>query len=652
MGMVARALRFGLNGAILMVVLVSVAAYIVYAANGIMDEVEARDRRAGYDRHLAGTATAIATRLTAAAVSAEAGALEASGPVAAPDGIVPDTPAPAATATATATLTPTLTALPPSDTPSSTPSSTPTSTPSPTSSATATPSPARTPRATAEAVLLATATAISPTAPPTASPIPTNTPRVLPPTPIPTNTPRPSPTALPATATPTLTPTVTITPTPTLTPTITITPTPTYVIEGTYAVPVLTPVVPIPERMPLLDTDPDVTNFLLLGSDTSGGGVGHTDVVIIVSVNRRVGSVAMWHVPRDLFVYIPNHTMERINLAFALGESSGYPGGGFGLMKETLLYNFGMNIEHFARVDFDDFMRIVEELGGLEISVDCAIADWRLKSPELDKTNEDNWEYYTLPIGRQRLDPYMALWYVRSRVTTSDLDRGRRQMDALRALWYQAREQGLFAQVTQLWPDAVEVVQTDMTLTDVLALAPLAVGLDMSNIARYSGTRGVHYIPFVTPDDGRDVTLPNREELLPMLRDFLTPPTANRLGRAAIKVEVQDASGYGIGFDRVAADRLAWEGFAAGIDGSRVAQRRDLSLIYDYTGQAKGSALDDVRRVLRVSEEQVVAQPDPNRTADFRVEIGGAYNSCVYGSAADEVDAGPPIPTGTPQNFG
>ena len=157
----------------------------------------------------------------------------------------------------------------------------------------------------------------------------------------------------------------------------------------------------------------------------------------------------------------------------------------------------------------------------------------------------------------------MALWYVRSRVTTSDLDRGRRQMDTLRAMWYQARERGLFTQVTQLWPEAVQVVETDMTLTDVLTFVPLAVSLDISNIARYSGERGVHFIPFLTPDDGRDVVLPDREELLTLIEDFLTPPTSNRLGRGAIRVDVVDASLWNIGFDLVATDRLAWEGYAA-----------------------------------------------------------------------------------------
>lgn len=474
--------------------------------------------------------------------------------------------------------------------------------------------------------------------------IPTNTPRpsLTPlPTALPTNTPRPSITPVPS-ATHTLSPTHTPTASPTASPTVPITA--TYVIEGTYALPYEAPIVPIPLPAQFIDTDPDVVNFLLLGSDTTGGGVGHTDVIILVSVNRREETVAMWHVPRDLVVYIPNYTMERINLAYALGEANDYPGGGFGLMKETIRYNFGLDVEHYARVDFDDFMRIVEELEGLEVSVDCAIADWRLISPELDSSVEENWEYYTLPIGRQRLSPYMALWYVRSRKTTSDLDRGRRQMDTLRAMWHQAREQGLFAQVTQLWPEAVEVVETDMTLTDVLSFVPLAIGLDMSDIARYSGTIGEHYTPFVTPDDGRDVFLPQPRALAALIENFLTPPTANRLGRQLVTVDVIDKSAYGLGFDLVAVDRLAWEGFAARPVPAQNYDPLELTVIYDYTGQVKGSALNDLKRVLRVTEGQVIVQPDPNRVVDYRVEIGGAYNSCVYGNAEDDIETGPPIP--------
>jgi LCP family protein required for cell wall assembly len=594
-----RLFRGLLGSIVLLAVALSAIGYVIYAANGILDQAQAQDARDAHDKQITLTVPALTDRLTTVA-EAE---------------MVTDTPTDVPTEPSTKTP------VPPTETATEMPTETP--------------------------------------LPPSITPIPTNTLRVLP-TLIPTNTPRPTftPTATDtptptATFTPsaTATPTMTFTPTLTFTPTMTFTPTltftPTYVIQGTYAIPFNTPVVPIPPRAPLIESDPDIVNFLLLGSDTSAGGVGHTDVIILVSVNKRAQSVAMWHLPRDLFVYIPNHTMDRLNLAYALGVSSGYPGGGFGLMKETFLYNFGIQIDHYARVDFSDFMRIVERLGGLEVSVDCAISDWRLKDPSLDPQVEDNWEYYTMPIGRQKLSPYMALWYVRSRKTTNDLDRGRRQMDVLRAMWYQAREQGLFAQVTQLWPEAVDVVETDMTLTDVLSLVPLAISLDMSNIARYSGTPGVHYIPFVTPDDGRDVVLPDRAQLMPLIEDFVTPPTGNRLNRKSVSVEVLDMSAYGIGFDQVAVDRLAWEGFSAYTVPISNYQPRGVTVVHDYTGETKGGALADLLRVLRVGDSQVVSEPDPNRTVDYRVEIGQSYNTCVYGNAEDDIEAGPPIPTPT-----
>lgn len=622
-----RIVRRVLGGITILAVALSTVGYVVYAANGIMDETQTRERRESHDEVMGGTATALAERLT---VVADARTRNTS--------VV--TPSVEST-----TVLPTDAPVLPTEVIESSESLIVAQA---TSSETPTDIPTEPPTETATAILTETPT-LTETSQATVTLIPTNTPRVTV-TLIPTNTPRPSITPTPSdTLTPTVTFTSTVTPTPSLTSTPTatltpsLTPTPTYVIQGTYTVPVYTPVVEIPQRVPLMEDDDQIVNILLLGSDTTSSALGQTDVIILVSINKDAGSAAMWHIPRDLFVYIPNYTMDRVNRAYALGQMDEYPGGGFGLMKETFLYNFGIELDHYARVDFSDFMRIVEELGGLDVSVDCSIEDWRLIDPSMDPTLEESWERYTLPIGRQTLTPYMALWYVRSRVTTSDLDRGRRQMDALRAMWQQAREQGLFTQVTQLWPEAVEVIETDMTLTDVLGYVPLAMSLDTSNIARYSGTRGVHYIPFLTPDDGRDVVLPDLEQLLPMIQDILTPPTENRMGRQSVTVDIVDSTMWAIGFDQVAADRLAWEGFAAqplGMPQGTI--RRELTTIYDYTGQQKGSVLDDLMRVLRVTESQVVAQPDPNRTVDYRVEIGTAYNSCIYGNAEDDIAAGPP----------
>ncbi len=425
--------------------------------------------------------------------------------------------------------------------------------------------------------------------------------------------------------------------------TATMSPTPTYPFHGTYTPPAQTPVFPVPPPVEMLPVDNDaLVNVLVLGSDSYDLYLRRTDVIILVSINKDAGTVAMWHVPRALFVYIPNHTMDLLNTAFTRGEA-GNPGGGFKVVQDTFRYNLGVELDYYARVNFESFMTIIEHMNGLTVTIDCAVKDWRLKDgdPTLDASDPDNWEEYTLGIGRHRLSPYMTLWYARSRKTTSALDRGRRQIDLLRAMWAQMKREGFFARVDELWPWVEAYVDTNMALTDALALVPLALALDPSQIARYGGELGTHYATAYTPDDGREVLLPQREYLLPLVEHVLTPPTANRLGRAAVSVELVDATYWNLGLQYVAADRLAWEGFTVDALPGVGEIRREATVIYDYTGQTKASPLPDLTRILRVAPEHVVGQPDPNRTVDFRVEIGQRYNACVYGNAEAELDGAP-----------
>ncbi|MCD4685229.1 MAG: LCP family protein [Anaerolineae bacterium] len=410
-------------------------------------------------------------------------------------------------------------------------------------------------------------------------------------------------------------------------------PTSTYPFHGTYTPPAQTPVFDIPPHIPLWPVDNDaIVNVLVLGSDSPDAMIRRTDVIILVSINTDAGTVAMWHIPRALFVYIPNHTLDLINTVYVRGEANN-PGGGFPLLRETFRYNFGIELDYYARVNYEGFTTLVEQMGGLTISVDCAIRDWRLKAPDLDPANADNWEEYTLEMGRHRLPPDLALWYARSRKTTSDLDRGRRQMDLLRALWQQFKRDGLLSQIDVLWPWVEAYVDTNMAFEDTFALVPFALDLDPAGIARYGGTLGLHYATGYTPDNGREVLLPQREYLLPMIEDFLTPPTPNRLGRATVTIDVIDATWWDMGLHRVAADRLAWEGFAAQPIAAWGEIQRATTRITDYTGTTKGSPLPEIARILRVDEAQIVREPDPNRTVDVRVELGQAYNACVYGNA-------------------
>ncbi|MCC6973231.1 MAG: LCP family protein [Anaerolineae bacterium] len=469
---------------------------------------------------------------------------------------------------------------------------------------------------------------------------PTNTPRVLPP---PTNTKRPSATPLPPTETPTLTPSDTLTPsrtptptetfTPTRTPTPTNTPEPTLVIMGTYETPVLTPVtaIPYPMATPVPSGD-DVLTILLLGSDTiTEGAVARTDVIIAVSVNRTRGTVSMLHFPRDLFVYAPNDTMRKINTIVNEGNKRFGEGGGIKMMKESMKYNFGLTIDYYARVDFVKFQDLIFKLGGLELSVDCAIEGNRLKSPDLDYTNPDSYEVYTMNIGMHTLDPYMALWYVRARGSSSDLDRGRRQMEVLRAIWRQARAKGFIEQATVLLPELLETVDTDMSAADLLGLAPLALSIDPVNIQRISLAQNVHFVEWYTADTGSFAWIPNLPAIQSAVQNFVLPPPRNRLGGESPTVQIGAALAYK-GYDQVAADRLSWEGFTIQMIGSEGVPARTDTVIYDYTGGAKPASLETLRKALRVHPSLVLSEPNPNADSDFRVEMGRSYGtSCFYG---------------------
>lgn len=648
-----RLLRRGLATFFLLAVAAGIAYYLFYAVTGIVDALEERDELAQRDKVLVGTATALAPT-----VQAESSTLAAR--VGNGVNVASAEPSAVTEVAVVSTDTP----FPASDTPI--PSPTATVIPSATKTPLPTVTLSKTPLPTATDTEIPTEEAQVPTL------IPTNTAR---PTLIPTNTPRPSATltpvptdTLPATATPTATatdtftptnsptptdsPTPTITPTSTSTPTPTFTPSPVYPIEGTYATPILTPIAGIQPAAPLVEDSDDIVNVVLLGSDSRGDNIGQTDVIILVSVNKETGNVAMLHVPRDLLVYIPGYTIDRINRVGGVAYDINWPGGFPGLMKETILYNFGIEVDFYARVNFTDFEQLIEQLGGLEISVDCQLEDWALISPELDIYDEASYERYTMTIGRKTLTPYYALWYARSRVTTSDLDRGRRQMEVLRAIWSQARTQGILTQVTDLWPQALEIVDTDMELTNVLEFVPLASSLEIQNIERYNFIVGVQVENWTTPDDGRSVLLPNWMEIYKLAQNFVTPPTGNRLERAEVSIEVIDSSAYGIGFDLVASDRLAWEGFFALPMGKTEGSIRDVTIIYDYAGESKGSALETIMDVMRVGPSQVVVEPDPNRTVDYRIEVGKDYNSCLYSSSTDEIEPGPPIPTQDPNSVG
>jgi hypothetical protein len=172
----------------------------------------------------------------------------------------------------------------------------------------------------------------------------------------------------------------------------------------------------------------------------------------------------------------------------------------------------------------------------------------------------------------------------------------------------------------------MEVIDTDLGLDDFISLLPLALSLDVSQIEDYTLVHTYHTIPWQTPN-GDFVQLPNYETMRPLLEDFYRPPSNSQILLEGATIAVYNGT-TNPDWDRVAAERLAWEGFRAYAGGPAESLDFSETALIDYTGQQKGSSLGEIARILNVDPANVTVSPDPNRTADFAVILGANYDSC------------------------
>lgn len=342
-------------------------------------------------------------------------------------------------------------------------------------------------------------------------------------------------------------------------PTSTTTPEPSATIRPypTLDFTVATPATAVPSPVPPFAKPDYVTNIVLLGNDVKYAQGGRTDSIIIVSINRQLKTAVLLTLPRDLYVVIPGWKMTRINLALPHGHGVNYPGGGGGLIKDTIEYNLGIPIDYYARIGFDGFQQVVDALGGVEIVNNCSLTDWRLSAPDLDPELEENWEQFTLEPGVHEMDGDLALWYARSRRTTNDFERGQRQQQLLRAMFEKGLRLDLLPELPQLWQTYQETIETDMSLSLLLELAALAPSVQENGI-QHLVLAGESVQAWREPGSGAAVQLLQWSEASATLARVMQPPILNRANRPPLSVEVvtDDFIMY-----RQMAHNLAWYGF-------------------------------------------------------------------------------------------
>ena len=381
-----------------------------------------------------------------------------------------------------------------------------------------------------------------------------------------------------------------------------------------------------PPPVPTFAVPLGTTNILLLGSDIAlDEGIGRTDTMIILAINRDGPTASMVSLPRDLWVYIPGWTNNRLNTALSRGSSVGYPGGAVAQLRDTILHNFGIPIHYYAQVDFEGFKQGVDLVGGIEVAVSCQLRDWRLKSPDLNPNNEDNWERFTLKPGIHEMDGDMALWYARSRLTTSDFDRGRRQQQLLQAGLATGVDLNLLPQLPELWGTYQDTVKTDMDIGRMLQLAALAPEIDKNGI-QHLYLVGDDIQPYIVPESGAQVQVPIWENMQDTLRRLFLPPALNQATRPPITVEVVNSTGNPE-LALLAVDNLAWYGFEPVISDEQVEGQRQTTIQY-YAQNMKGSFDWLLSWIMDESKSSIELQTDIDYDYDYRIVLGEEYDPC------------------------
>jgi LCP family protein required for cell wall assembly len=402
------------------------------------------------------------------------------------------------------------------------------------------------------------------------------------------------------------------------TPLPTTTPFPTATLPATVAP---TPPV-VTDAQPLINA-PDSVTFLLLGSDTRGGTSFRTDTIVIAAVRPHDGQVSLISVPRDLWVNIPNVGMQRINTAYQYGELGSYPGGGSGLLKDTILHNFGLQIDHTAMVDFNGFRQIISTIGGIDVPISCPYTDWRLIDPSYNIEDENNWALFTAGPGLVHMDGDYALWYARSRKKSNDFDRGRRQQEVLRAIYAQALNTNLVPQIPQLYNDLSGTLSTDLGLPDILTLSPMALHLSNADIRSYY-ISGDMVSDWMTPA-GASVLVPNTELIQAMLTEAVAA-SPRQQERQAIQIEVQNGSSND-GWDTLAAQRLNYAGYATNFHPADNRQHAQ-TLLYDLTLEQDRSRTAALLAILGLSDSALVSVPRENPATPYALIVGDDYQPC------------------------
>ncbi len=388
--------------------------------------------------------------------------------------------------------------------------------------------------------------------------------------------------------------------------------------------------------------------LLVMGLDyrdwAEGTDIPRTDSMILFSIDPLSKTAGMLSIPRDMWVNIPGIGYNKINTAYRWGEIDKLPGGGPGLAMRTVQEFLGVPVDYYALIDFNAFVKFIDELGGLDMKIREEII--------VDPIGPGNTR--TLEPGTQTLDGATVLAYARQRYTANDdFDRSRRQQEVIMAIRNQILQFNmlptLITKSPALYQEIASGISTNLTLSQVVKLSLLAAQIKDTNIKK--GVIGPpNQVEFATnPDDGQSILIPIpdqirilRDEIFASNRPVASPAVENStttvvnsaeaptetptpledlpklMKEERARVVVKNGTST-TGLAAKTSDRL--KAMGVNVTGENNADEfASTTIIYDYTG--KPFTIRFLMEKLNIPNARVVNRFSPDAPADLEIVLG------------------------------
>ena len=214
--------------------------------------------------------------------------------------------------------------------------------------------------------------------------------------------------------------------------------------------------------------------ILLMGVDSEKDGLNanaafNGDTLILITFNPKTLTATMFSMPRDIYVPIAcnNNRYNKINSAAAYGTNC---------VINTVKNLTGVDIDYYAKINFNGFIDLVDVLGGVDVDVeqpDYSVYVKKIGKGRLCESNQyrETDHPVCMDTGMQHLTGEQALAYARNRhgFLQSDLARNRHQQQIVEAIAKKASKIRTFDDFQKVLDAVTKNIATNMTTNQILS---------------------------------------------------------------------------------------------------------------------------------------------------------------------------------------